>query len=77
MTDKSVLQWLDVWNGAKGNDSGWIDLGTNQFHNCFPRSETRTYVRVRPEVVCLDVVKVGGRSEGIILPIQPTHPAGD
>lgn len=27
--------------------------------------------------MCLDVIKVGGRFEGIILPIQPTEPTED
>ena len=62
-------------NGAKGNNSGRIDLRANQYHDFIPRSETRTYMRMRPIIVSLDVVKVGGRLEGVIEPIQPTEPA--
>ena len=41
------------------------------------RCKHETYVCVRPIVVSLDVIKVGGRLESVILPIQPTHPARD
>jgi hypothetical protein len=27
--------------------------------------------------MCLDVIKVGGRFEGVVLPIQPTEPPED
>ena len=41
------------------------------------RCKHETYVSVRPIVVGLDVIKVGGGLERVILPIQPTHPAKD
>jgi hypothetical protein len=42
-----------------------------------PYYEIQTYVRVRPIVVSLYVIKVGGRTKSVILPIQPTQPAGN
>ena len=41
------------------------------------RCKHETYLCVRPIVVSLDVIKVGGGLESIILPIQPTQPAND
>lgn len=40
----------------------------------FHLHEIGTYVWVRPIVVGLDVVKVGGGLEGVMLPIQPAQP---
>ena len=79
---KSVFQWLDVWNGAKGDNLGWIDLRlgnpvSSPSFDLTMRCKHETYVSVRPIVVSLDVIKVGGGLESIILPIQPTHPAKD
>ena len=42
-----------------------------------PRHPNVTYVRVGPKVVGLDVFKVGCGLKGVILPIQPTQPAGN
>lgn len=39
------------------------------------RCEHETYVCVRPIIVSLDVIKVGGGLESVVLPIQPTQPA--
>ena len=41
------------------------------------RCEQETNLSVRPIIVSLDVIKVGGGFESIILPIQPTQPAKD
>ena len=41
------------------------------------RCKHKTYVCVRPIVVSLDVIKVGGGLENVILPIQPAQPAED
>jgi hypothetical protein len=41
------------------------------------RCKHGTYVWVRPIVVSLDVIKVGGGLESVVMPIQPTQPTKD
>ena len=71
-----------MWNGAIGDNLGRIDLRlgnpvSSPSFNLAMRCKHETYLCVRPIVVSLDVIKVGGRFESIILPIQPTQPAKD
>lgn len=69
-----------MWNGAKGDNLGRIDLCSGNpvrspSFDLAMRCEHETYLCVRPIVVNLDVIKVGGGLESVVLPIQPTQPA--
>lgn len=54
-----------IWNACSG-----------QFRS-LPYYEILTYMWVGPKVVSLYVIKVGGGAKSVILPIQPTQPAGN